>query len=73
MMIVSIGRYHRAISAVRGARVLVLCYLGNFIGGLVVALMVWGSTLASGELGVQMAASVDTKARVRLRWLLGKP
>lgn len=61
MMIVSIGRYHRAISAVRGARVLVLCYLGNFIGGLVVALMVWGSTLASGELGVQMAASVDTK------------
>ncbi|WP_084078602.1 formate/nitrite transporter family protein [Demequina sp. NBRC 110057] len=61
MMIVSIGRYHRAISAFRGARVLVLCYLGNIIGGLVIALMVWGSTLASGEIGIQMAGSVDTK------------
>jgi len=61
MMIVSIGMYYRRIRPFRALRVLVLCYAGNVIGGLVVALMVLGSTLGDGAVGDQMNAAVDHK------------
>ncbi|MFV0634913.1 formate/nitrite transporter family protein [Demequina sp.] len=61
MMIVSVGRYYRAITALRGLRLLGLCYLGNFLGGLVVALVVWGSSLGAGEVGGYITDTVDTK------------
>ena len=61
MMIVSIGAYYRRIKPSGALRVLVLCYGGNFIGGLVVALLVLGSTLGDGAVGDQMAAAVAHK------------
>jgi len=61
MMIVSIGAYYRRIKPLRALRVLVLCYGGNVIGGLVVALLVLGSTLGDGAVGDQMAAAVAHK------------
>ncbi|WP_278237226.1 formate/nitrite transporter family protein [Isoptericola sp. AK164] len=61
MMIVSVGRYYKKISAWRGLHVLLLCYLGNILGGLAVALAVLGSTLGDGAVGEQMQHSVDHK------------
>lgn len=61
MMIVTVGRYYRTVSALRGARLLFLCYLGNFLGGVAVALAVWGSTLTNGAIGDAMDATVDSK------------
>lgn len=61
MMIVSIGAYYRRTSPLKAARILGLCYAGNIVGGLVVALMVLGSSLGDGAVGEQMQASVDHK------------
>ncbi len=61
MMIVTIGVYHRRTPLMKATRILALCFLGNFIGGLAIALFVWMSSLGDGGMGVQMAASVDTK------------
>lgn len=61
MMIVTIGAYYRRAAWWRLMRILVLCYAGNLIGGLVVALLVMFSTLGDGAVGVQMAESVDHK------------
>ncbi len=61
MMVVSIGVYYRRIRAYRALRILMICYAGNFIGGLFVALLVFGSTLGDGTVGDQMAAAVAHK------------
>ncbi len=61
MMIVAIGAYHRRTTALKALRILWLCYLGNFIGGLVVALLLAGSTLSDGAVDAQMQAAVDHK------------
>ncbi|PFG42954.1 formate/nitrite transporter FocA (FNT family) [Isoptericola jiangsuensis] len=67
MMIVSVGRYYKRISAPRGLRVLLLCYAGNALGGLAVALAMLASSLGSEAVGEQMQHSVDHK----LEYLLG--
>ncbi|WP_297081216.1 formate/nitrite transporter family protein [uncultured Demequina sp.] len=61
MMIVSIGAYYRKTTGLRSLRILGLCYGGNFVGGLAIALMVAGSSILSGDVGVQMAAGVEHK------------
>ena len=61
MMIVSIGAYHKRTTWPKALRLLVLCFLGNFLGGLLVAVLVWASTLASGTVLEQMVAAVDHK------------
>ncbi|NYI41152.1 formate/nitrite transporter family protein [Demequina lutea] len=61
MMIVAIGAYHRRTTPLKALRILLLCYVGNFIGGLVVALLVAGSSLGDGAVGTQMEAAVDHK------------
>lgn len=61
MMIVSIGVYHRRTPLMKATRILALCFLGNFVGGLAIAGLVWASSLGDGGMGVQMAASVDMK------------
>ncbi|WNM25590.1 formate/nitrite transporter family protein [Demequina capsici] len=61
MMIVAIGAYYRRTTIWRSARILLLCYGGNILGGLVVALIVLGSSLGGGAVGEQMQHSVDVK------------
>ncbi|MFT3861933.1 formate/nitrite transporter family protein [Micropruina sp.] len=61
MMIVSIGAYHRHTTLGKALRLLGLCFLGNFLGGLVVALLGAASTVISGEVLTQMASSVEHK------------
>lgn len=61
MMIVSIGAYHKRTTWPKAMRLLVLCFFGNFLGGLLVAVLVWASTLASGTVLEQMVAAVDHK------------
>jgi len=61
MMIVAIGAYHRRTTPMKALRILFLCYVGNFIGGLVVALLLAGSTLTEGPINGQMEAAVDHK------------
>ncbi|WP_084126756.1 formate/nitrite transporter family protein [Demequina sp. NBRC 110054] len=61
MMIVSIGAYYRRTTALRAGRILLMCYGGNILGGIVVALMVYFSSLGDGAVGEQMQAGVDHK------------
>lgn len=61
MMVVVIGGYYHRISWWRGLRVLVLCFLGNFAGGLVFALLYRFSTLIQGPTGEQALHSVEIK------------
>jgi len=61
MMIVAIGAYHRRTTPMKALRILFLCYVGNFIGGLVVALLLAGSTLTEGPINGQMEAAVNHK------------
>jgi formate/nitrite transporter FocA (FNT family) len=61
MMIVSIGAYHRRTSWGRALRMLGLCYVGNLIGGLGVALLLRASTILDGAPLAEMVASVEHK------------
>jgi len=61
MMIVTIGAYHRRTTWGRALRLLGLCFVGNFVGGLLVAVLVRFSTLVDGGTLDQMVASVDHK------------
>ena len=61
MMIVSIGAYHRRTSWAHALRLLGLCYVGNALGGLFVALLIRVSTLVDGPALVQMQAAVEHK------------
>lgn len=61
MMITSVGHYYRAISIRGTARVLSLCYFGNFLGGLAVALLLLFSTIVSPGTMALMEHSVDVK------------
>ena len=61
MMIVSIGGYYRRTTWGKALRILGLCYLGNVLGGLLVAVMLRFSSLADGAAGEEMLASVEHK------------
>ncbi|MEE4023708.1 formate/nitrite transporter family protein [Gordonia sp. PKS22-38] len=61
MMIVSIGIYYRRITAMKFVRILGFCYLGNIIGGLLIAVLLWGTTLIHGSVLEAMNHSVDVK------------
>ncbi|WP_265523483.1 formate/nitrite transporter family protein [Oerskovia flava] len=61
MMIVSIGAYHRRTTWGRALRLLGLCFLGNLLGGLVVAVLLRFSTLLDGATGILMQEAVDHK------------
>ncbi|MCH5645035.1 formate/nitrite transporter family protein [Gordonia sp. ABSL49_1] len=61
MMMVAIGTYYRRISLVLVLRILLLCYLGNIIGGLLIAVMLKGTTLIEGPVLDAMNHSVDVK------------
>jgi formate/nitrite transporter FocA (FNT family) len=61
MMITSIGHYFRRITVSASARVLSLCYLGNFLGGLFVAVMLALSSIINEPTMAIMEHSVDVK------------
>jgi formate/nitrite transporter FocA (FNT family) len=61
MMITTIGAYFHRITARRIMRVLSFCYLGNFLGGLFVAVLAWASTIVNEQTMELMQHSVDTK------------
>ncbi|MCU0283464.1 MAG: formate/nitrite transporter family protein [Candidatus Nanopelagicales bacterium] len=61
MMIISIGHYFRRVSARASSRVLGLCYLGNFLGGLALAGMIALSSIISVEAMGLMEESVAHK------------
>ncbi len=61
MMIVSIGWYYRRTSWARALRLLGLCYVGNALGGLFIAVLLRFSTLPDGASLKLMEAAVATK------------
>ncbi|WP_258725809.1 formate/nitrite transporter family protein [Cellulomonas sp. NS3] len=61
MMIVSIGAYHGRTTWGKALRLLGLCYVGNLLGGLFVAVLVRFSTLVDGVALDVMLASVEHK------------
>ncbi|QGF25108.1 formate/nitrite transporter family protein [Raineyella fluvialis] len=61
MMVVSIAHYHRRTTTRRALHLLGLCLLGNAVGGLVLALLLRYSTLASGAVATQMAHAAEVK------------
>jgi len=61
MMITSIGYYFRRTTPRRILRVLTLCFIGNFLGGLFVAVLAWASSIISEPTMELMLHSVDVK------------
>ena len=61
MMLVSIGMYYRQTSIWRATKILALCFLGNLLGGLLVAGLLAGSTLIDGGVESAMSAAVELK------------
>lgn len=61
MMIVCIGAYYKKITWGRGLKLLVLCLIGNFLGGLLMAALMKYSTLAGGDTGLQLHLAVEHK------------
>ena len=61
MMIVSIGAYHRRTSWAKALRLLGLCFAGNALGGLLVAVLLRFSTLTSGAVLAEMDDAVAHK------------
>ncbi|WP_126381852.1 formate/nitrite transporter family protein [Actinomyces howellii] len=61
MMVVVVGAYYRRTSWWRGLRVLGLCLFGNFLGGLVFAILYRFSSLLEGPTGEMAVHSVETK------------
>lgn len=61
MMIVSIGAYHKGTSIGRGLKLLGMCYLGNFLGGCLIAILVKFSTLISGSILTAVDGAVAHK------------
>ncbi|NEG77889.1 formate/nitrite transporter family protein [Bifidobacterium avesanii] len=61
MMIVSIGAYHKRIGWLHSLRLLGLCLVGNLVGGLIVAILLRGSTITDGVTIVQMIAAAHAK------------
>lgn len=61
MMIVSVGLYHRRINGLRALRLLGLCLFGNFLGGLLVAVLMRFSSILDGAAGEQVTAALDHK------------
>lgn len=61
MMVAAIGVYYRRVRWTRALRMLALCLLGNFLGGLLLALLLKASTLASGPVLVEMEHAVTVK------------
>lgn len=61
MMIGSIGLYYHRATKTKVLRLLTLCYLGNLLGGLFIAVLLLGSNLIDGEVGLVMTESVEGK------------
>lgn len=61
MMIITIGAYYKQTTWLKSLRILGLCYLGNLLGGLLIAVLLRFSTLADGEVGTQMEHAVEHK------------
>lgn len=61
MMIVSIGAYYRRVTPVLVLRILGFCYLGNILGGLLIAALLRGTTLLNGSVMEAMQHSVAVK------------
>ncbi len=61
MMITSVGHYYKAITVRGTARVLSLCYTGNFLGGFFVAILLALSSIITPAAMVLMVHSVDHK------------
>ncbi|MHA6512251.1 formate/nitrite transporter family protein [Tessaracoccus sp. Z1128] len=61
MMVSAIAVYHRRLGRMRGLRLLGLCFLGNALGGLVLAIMARFSTLTGGAVGEKMLGAVEVK------------
>lgn len=61
MMVTTVAVYFRRMKMGRAAKVMALCYLGNFMGGLLLAVLVRFTTLLDGKTGLLVTAAVDHK------------
>lgn len=51
MMVMSVAKYYNKINVAKATKILLFCYLGNLIGGLIVALLLANSTMITGTPG----------------------
>lgn len=61
MMVASIGMYYRRTTFLKSGWMLTLCYLGNLLGCLLIAVLVANSSMISESTAVAMDAAVATK------------
>lgn len=61
MMITTIALYYKRMKLSRAATILLLCFFGNLLGGLFIALLVSGSSLLDGSVWTFVEHTVETK------------
>lgn len=61
MMVTTIAVYFKRMRVHQAALILALCYAGNFLGGVVIAMLVRGSSLLEGESGKLIIHAAETK------------
>ena len=61
MMVTTIAVYFRRMTVSRAGLVMLLCFLGNFLGGLLTAVIVKFTTLLDGSAGELVTGAVDHK------------
>ncbi|MFD2840441.1 formate/nitrite transporter family protein [Populibacterium corticicola] len=61
MMITTIAVYYKRLRVLNAAWVMFLCFLGNFLGGLLIAVFAAGSSLLDGAAGEIVNHSVEVK------------
>ncbi|MDQ1249196.1 MAG: hypothetical protein QG597_3570 [Actinomycetota bacterium] len=61
MMITSIGVYYHRTGVKKALTLLALCFMGNFLGGLLIAVLVAFTSLLNGDTTAAMQEAVDSK------------
>lgn len=61
MMVATIGVYHQRITVARALKLMGICLFGNFLGGLLFAILLRFSSITGGDTGAQMVAAVAKK------------
>ncbi len=61
IMILSVGRYYKAIKTLEFSKILLLCLLGNFLGSFILSALLASSTIVTPEIETVLGSMMNTK------------
>ena len=60
-MVMTIGITRKSVAMKDAIKVLVICYLGNLVGAIILAILFWGSGLSDGHVGEFIVKTAKAK------------